>query len=430
MKNVLAFVLGGGRGTRLRPLTAYRSKPAVPLAGQYRLIDVPLSNCINSDLKRIYVLTQFMSVSLHRHIRQTYRFDRFSAGFVELLAAQQTDEKGKDWYQGTADAVRKNLQYLMQPNADYVLILSGDQLYRMDYRQMLRTHVDSGAEITIAARPVERKDAHGFGIMKTDAAGRVVGFREKPKTDKEIDEVKTDPAWIDRQGIPSHGRDCLGSMGIYLFDRDTLVDLLTTTDHEDFGNQVFPSSIDNRHVQMHLFDGYWEDIGTIRAYYESNLELTRHDAPFDLAQPEAPMFSRPNILPPSQFENATIHKSAIAVGCRIGNGSLIENSVIGLRCVIGQNVTIRNSIIMGADEYETDLELEDGAKSGLPRVGVGDGTVIDGAIVDKNVRIGANARIMNPAEEQERIVSEICEIHDGIPVIVKAATIPTGWELS
>ena len=432
MKNVLAFVLGGGRGTRLRPLTKFRSKPAVPLAGQYRLIDIPISNCINSGLKRIYILTQFMSVSLHRHIRQTYRFDRFSAGFVELLAAQQTGsdltDLKKNWYQGTADAVRKNLQYMLQPDADYVLILSGDQLYRMDYSEMLRTHCESNAEITIAARPVSRAEARGFGVMRTDNEGRVIGFSEKPQTDEEIDAVRTEPTWID-QYVPSQGRDCLGSMGIYLFNRDTLVELLRMNNYEDFGREVFPLSIDSRRVQMHLFDGYWEDIGTIRAFYDANLELTRANAPFDLGQPEAPMFSRPRILPPSQFEGTTVRDSAIAGGCRIGPGCVIENSVIGLRCVIGRNVTIKNSIIMGADEYETNEELATIDQAGLPCIGIGDGAVIDGAIVDKNVRIGKNVRIVNTNNVQEEIVSDDCEIHDGIIVIVKSGTLPDDWSM-
>ncbi|MDP7301499.1 MAG: sugar phosphate nucleotidyltransferase, partial [Pirellulaceae bacterium] len=268
MRNVIALVLGGGRGTRLSPLTKYRSKPAVPLAGKYRLIDIPLSNCINSGMNRIYVLTQFMSVSLHRHIRQTYRFDAFSGGFVELLAAQQTADTGSDWYQGTADAVRKNLRYIEQDGIEFVMILSGDQLYRMDYCDMLRTHRESGADVTISALPVSREDARSLGVMRIDDSSRVVGFLEKPQTDEEIDLVRIDPTWIDAQGIASGGRECLASMGIYLFNRDFLVDVLTKTTYEDFGKEVFPAAFRARHVQAHLFDDYWEDIGTIKAFYD------------------------------------------------------------------------------------------------------------------------------------------------------------------
>ncbi|RIK78817.1 MAG: glucose-1-phosphate adenylyltransferase, partial [Planctomycetota bacterium] len=276
MKNAVAVVLGGGRGTRLQPLTKYRSKPAVPLAGKYRLIDIPLSNCINSGLNRIYVLTQFLSVSLHRHIRGTYRFDNFSGGFVEILAAQQTDSPhGTDWYQGTADAVRKNLRYMTQPGIDYVVILSGDQLYRMDLRAMLDTHIRCGADATIATKPVHADDASAMGVMKVDHDGRVLGFVEKPKTPEAIDPVRMDPAWIDARGVASGGRDCLANMGIYVFNAKVLQELLADESHQDFGHQVFPHAIGTRNVHIHLFDGYWEDIGTIGSFYESNLELSR-----------------------------------------------------------------------------------------------------------------------------------------------------------
>lgn len=274
-RNIVTLVLGGGRGTRLYPLTKFRAKPAVPLAAKYRLIDIPLSNCINSGLNRVYVLTQFLSASLHRHIRQTYRFDQFNGGFVELLAAQQTMEAGTDWYQGTADAVRKNIRYIQQPGVTHVLILSGDQLYRMDYRDMLRTHVESRADATIAALPVDRQAAKSFGIMRINEEGRVLGFLEKPQTHAEMDIVRMDPEWIDARGIDSRGRDCLANMGIYVFNRDTLVDVLTKTDYQDFGREIFPASVRSRRVQVHLFDGYWEDIGTIKAFYECNLALTQ-----------------------------------------------------------------------------------------------------------------------------------------------------------
>ena len=291
MQNVLAIVLGGGRGTRLYPLTKFRSKPAVPLAGKYRLIDIPLSNCINSGLNRIYVLTQFNSVSLHRHIRRTYEFDSFSGGFVEILAAQQTTQ-GSDWYQGTADAVRQNLRYVEEPGVDYVLILSGDQLYRMDYREMLATHVKAGADVTIAAMPVKREAADAFrhhAARRHGPRGRLSGKAE----DRRRSRSGAHAAAVDRRPRhKSHGRDLLASMGIYLFNRETLVDVLTKTDYHDFGKEIFPASIRTRKVQMHLFDGYWEDIGTIKSFYQCNLDLAQPNPPFDLASATAPIYAR------------------------------------------------------------------------------------------------------------------------------------------
>jgi glucose-1-phosphate adenylyltransferase len=428
MKNVTTLVLGGGRGSRLYPLTKIRSKPAVPLAAKYRLIDIPLSNCINSGLNRIYVLTQFMSVSLHRHIRLTYSFDQFSGGFVELLAAQQTAEAGTDWYQGTADAVRKNVRYVEQPGTDYVLILSGDQLYRMDYREMLKTHQESGAEVTIGALPVGKENAAALGIMRVDDTGRVAGFLEKPQTDEELELVKMDSAWIDAQGIASDGRQYLASMGIYVFNRDFLVDVLKKTSYEDFGKEVFPAAFRSRHVQVHLFDGYWEDIGTIRAFYDANLSLASSDPPFELASPTAPVYSRARYLPPSRMAGAQIERSLIADGCRIGKGTVIENSVIGLRCIIGENVTIRDSIVMGADFYEMDDATRPcGPKH--PVVGIGAGSVIEGAIIDKNCRIGNNVRVANDQGIEDGDDTGVCIIRDGIPVVMKDAELPDGWTM-
>ncbi|MHB0960908.1 MAG: glucose-1-phosphate adenylyltransferase [Pirellulaceae bacterium] len=429
MKNVTTLVLGGGRGSRLYPLTKVRAKPAVPLAAKYRLIDIPLSNCINSGLNHVYVLTQFLSVSLHRHIRLTYRFDNFSGGFVELLAAQQTADEGTDWYQGTADAVRKNIRYMEQPGIEYVLILSGDQLYRMDYRDMLQTHQQSGAQVTIGAIPVTRKAAGAFGIMRIDDTGRVCGFLEKPQTDAEIDMVRLDPAWIDKQGIASGGRECLASMGIYVFNRDFLLEVLRKTTYQDFGKEVFPAAFRSRHVQVHLFDGYWEDIGTIRAFYDANLGLTQPDPPFQLTSPTAPVYSRARYLPPSLMQGAQIKGSLIADGCRIGKGAVIENSVIGLRCIIGENVTIRNSIVMGADLYEQqDVQRPCGPDH--PVLGIGSGSVIEGAIVDKNCRIGSDVRVINEQGIENGEDNPDCVIRDGIPVVVKSAELKDGWRVS
>ena len=430
MRNVISLVLGGGRGTRLYPLTKFRSKPAVPLAGKYRLIDIPLSNCINSGLNRMYVLTQFMSVSLHRHIRQTYRFDHFSGGFVELLAAQQTtnDEK-KDWYQGTADAVRKNLRYLQQPGIDYVLILSGDQLYRMDYREMIKTHQESKADVTIAGIPVDREAAKGFGVMRINDEGRVQGFLEKPQTHQEMDIVKMSPSWIDGRGIPSKGRDLIASMGIYLFNRDMLVEALEKTDYRDFGKEIFPAVVRSKRCMLHLFDGYWEDIGTIKAFYEANLSLAGTHPPFDLSAAVAPIYSRPRFLPPTLFDGANIKRSLIADGCQIGQNAVIENSVIGLRTIIGEGVTIRNSVIMGADMFDTDDEKKRNRLAGRPQLGIGDRSYIEGAIIDKNVHIGHGVRIVNEQGIENRGEEEPCIIRDGIPCVVKDGVIPDNFRL-
>ncbi|MBN2580194.1 MAG: glucose-1-phosphate adenylyltransferase [Pirellulales bacterium] len=425
MHDVITLVLGGGQGTRLYPLTKYRSKPAVPVGGKYRLIDVPLSNCINSGLRRCYVLTQFNSVSLHRHIRSTYAFDVFGGGFVEILAAQQTLDN-TNWYQGTADAVRQNLRYLEQPGIRHVLVLSGDQLYRMDYRQMLSTHEQSRADVTISAVPVASSEAAGLGIMRLNDSGRVTGFLEKPKTREELELVRTDPAWIDRQGIASGGRDCLANMGIYLFNRDTLVDLLRKTDYRDFGKEIFPTSIRSRHVQVHLFDNYWEDIGTIKSFYEANLKLAGPQAQFDILSPRPPLYSRARFLPPTRLDGAQVHNSLVADGSRIEEGAIIENSVVGLRCFIGRNVVLRNTVLMGYDFYETPEELARSRQENLPPLGVGEGTVIEGAIIDKNCRIGRGVTIRNGSGAETLPETPCGMVCDGIVVIPKGTTLPDG----
>ena len=427
MHNVVAVVLGGGQGTRLMPLTKYRSKPAVPLAGKYRLIDIPLSNCIHSGLRRIYVLTQFLSVSLHRHIRGTYRFDNFSGGFVEILAAQQTMAGGTDWYQGTADAVRKNLRYLTQANIEQVVILSGDQLYRMDFAAMLETHRKSGADITIAAKPVHSHEATGLGIMKADESGRVVDFVEKPTSEDQIARVRMDPKWIDRQGIASDDRDCLASMGIYIFNREVLKQTLEDDDHQDFGREVFPASIDKRQVQVFLFDDYWEDIGSIGSFYEANMKLVRPDAPFQLTTDRLPIYSRPRFLPPTRIDGASIVGSLVADGCVIEPGARIENSVIGLRCHIGRDVTIRDSIVMGADLYESASDLKASGIDQVP-IGIGEGSTVQRAIVDKNCRIGPGSQVVNREQIEEGNLSDFCAIRDGILVVEKDARLPANWQ--
>ena len=409
------------------PLTKYRSKPAVPLAGKYRLIDIPLSNCLNSDINRIYVLTQFMSVSLHRHIRGTYRFDNFSGGFVEILAAQQTMSEGTDWYQGTADAVRKNLRYFTQPGIEYVVILSGDQLYRMDFAEMLKTHRESGPTSRSPPSRCTASEAAALGIMRVDDAGQVIRFVEKPKTEEEVAPVRT---WtgVDRRPRRGEPRSRLpGQHGHLCIQQRCAGRMLLNTHCRDFGKEVFPSSIETHKVQLHLFDGYWEDIGTIRSFYEANLQLARPHAPYELTTATAPIYSRPRFLPPTRFDGATIESSLVADGCIIEPGTHIENSVIGLRCKIGRNVTIRDSIIMGADVYETAEDLA--RHSDLPPIGIGEGALVEKAIIDKNCRIGARAQVVNPGNQGDCEVNDFCSLRDGILVVEKDACLPAGWHV-
>jgi glucose-1-phosphate adenylyltransferase len=425
MPTVICMILGGGRGTRLYPLTKSRSKPAVPIAGKYRLIDIPISNCIHSGLCRIFVLTQFNSVSLHRHIANTYKFDAFDSGFVEILAAQQTMQH-ETWYQGTADAVRRNIPYFTEIRADLVLILSGDQLYRMDFRDMIRTHQETKAEATIATLPVAEFEARSCGIMRVDPSGRVIDFEEKPKTPEKLDRVRTDPASLARYGINAAGRPYLASMGIYLFNRSTMVQLLADDNATDFGKEMFPRVIAEHRVQAHLFDGYWEDIGTIGAFHKSNIDLTLDAPPFDFTFGEHPVFTRPRYLPPSRLSEATIRNSLLSDGCTIGRGALIENSVIGIRAHIGDNVTIRNTYIMGADRYEQPWEIAENARLGRPNIGIGDHSVIENAIIDKNPRIGRSVRVTNEAGVVDAEETEHSVIRDGIVVIPKQTILQDG----
>ena len=425
LDHTIALILGGGRGTRLFPLTKIRAKPAVPLAAKYRLIDIPISNCINSGLNRAYVLTQFLSESLHRHLRQTYNFDHFRAGFVELLAAQQTvGEVDTDWYQGTADAVRKNLVHLRESWIKHVLILSGDQLYRMDFRHMMRTHLQSGADATIAGIPVGRQDAKSLGIMQVDDFGKVMGFVEKPQTDEEMDAVRTDPSWIDARGIPSNGRDLLASMGLYIFNKDVMVDMLESSTHSDFGKEVFPTAIKTHKVNLHLFDGYWEDIGTIKSFYEANLQLASKNPPFELRNRFAPIYSRPRFLPPTIIGNCNIRGSLIADGCMIGDNVTIINSVIGLRTVIGNNTVIKDSVVMGADAIERG---ESSPPDGVPPVGIGSDCHIEHAILDKNCRIGKGVKITNEANKEHDGEDSDVQIRDGISIVIKEGVVQSGY---
>ncbi len=422
---VICLILGGGRGTRLYPLTKSRSKPAVPIGGKYRLIDIPIANCIYSGLNRMFVLTQFNSVSLHRHIANTFKFDPFGGGFVEILAAQQT-EQNEDWYQGTADAVRQNIAYFDDGESDLVLILSGDQLYRMDFRDMIRTHRENKADATIAALPVDEEEARACGIMRIDDSGRVLDFDEKPQTAEALARVRTEPSWMEARGIKAGRRAYLASMGIYLFNRSTLVDLLTTGSAHDFGRGVFPQAITRQRVQTHLFDGYWEDIGTIGAFHRANIDLTRADAPFDFSAGGQHVFTRPRYLPCSRIAGATITDSLLADGCSIGKGSVIENSVIGVRAQIGDDVTIRNSYVMGADSFELPKGLQADLRSGRPGIGIGAGSVVENAIIDKNARLGRRVRLINEGGVVNADESAYCVIRDRIIVVPKFAVVPDG----
>lgn len=423
MVRVICLILGGGRGTRLYPLTKSRSKPAVPIAGKYRLIDIPISNCIHSGLSQIFVLTQFNSVSLHRHITNTYKFDPFGGGFVEILAAQQT-MLHESWYQGTADAVRRNIPYFTETRYDLVLILSGDQLYRMNFQDMIRTHLETKAEATIAALPVAEEEARACGIMRIDNTGRVIDFEEKPKTPEKLARVWTSPDWMERLGIQAANRPYLASMGIYLFNRATMVQMLSSGTAADFGKEVFPQVIEGHRVQAHLFDGYWEDIGTIGAFHKANIDLTRDEPPFDFTYGDHPIFTRPRYLPCSRLSGVTVSNSLISDGCVIGRGSVIENSVIGVRAQIGENVTVRNTYIMGADNYEQRKHLEENARSNRPSIGIGSDSVIENAIIDKNARIGRGVRICSESGRGADEDGPNYVIRDQVVVIPKYTVLP------
>jgi glucose-1-phosphate adenylyltransferase len=425
MDAVLSLILGGGRGTRLYPLTKLRSKPAVPLAGKYRLIDIPISNCINSGCRRIYVLTQFLSVSLHRHIGQTYKFDPFSQGFIEVLAAQQTNE-ATEWYEGTADAVRQQLRYIEEDRCRDVLVLSGDQLYRMDFRHLVRTHRDGGADVTLAVLPVGAGQAPGLGVLRVDDAGRVAGFIEKPEAEAQLRPFRTPEAWLERRGVPGRGRPYLASMGIYVFRREALLDLLgARPPATDFGRELFPRSLQSHRVCAHLFDGYWEDLGTIKSYHEAHLALAGDHPPFDFHAPDGVIYTRMRYLPASRVGNAVLGHSLVSDGCVVGDGTRLERSVLGVRSLVGRDVVLREAVVSGADRYETEAERAEGRRRGVPGLGVGDGSVIERAILDKDVRVGRGVRIVNRRRVQEE-EGDNYVIRDGVVVLPKAAVVPDG----
>jgi len=413
-KDILAIILGGGRGTRLFPLTYRRSKPAVPIAGKYRLIDIPISNCINSDIGRIFVLTQFNSESLNQHVSRTYKFDIFSDRFVSIIAAEQTEE-GDKWFQGTADAVRQSLRHLRRHSSRDILILSGDQLYQMDYRQMLDTHRRSKAACTVGVIPVSADQASAFGILKMDASGRITHFEEKPSADRLPDLVSD---------IPGVGPGYLASMGIYIFERGTMERELGLSNRVDFGRHIIPDAVPKMLVQAHVHRGYWEDVGTIRSYFQANLALTDAFPPFDFYQADAPVYSHPRFLPASKVSNCVIHNALISEGC-ILLGAEIERSVIGIRSRIGRGTKLRNTLVLGADSHETLHDIESSLAAGLPPMGIGAESLIENAIIDKNARVGRGVRIVNEAGIQEKD-GDGYFIREGIVCIPKSGVIPDG----
>ena len=414
MKDVMAVVMGGGVGSRLYPLTRDRTKPAVPLAGKYRLIDIPMSNCFGARIDKIAILTQFNSVSLHRHIHRTYTRDIFTEGWVQILAAEQTHRSG-DWYEGTADAIRKQTIEIKSAGVKYVLILAGDHLYRMDYRPYLQFHFDTKADVSIAVQPVSQHDASSFGILKLDKKNRISEFVEKPKTPEEQDGLESgdDP-----------DKPFMASMGIYIFNIDVLFEILDSSSGTDFGKHIIPSSIHTHRVMGYPFDGYWEDIGTIRRFYEVNIDMASPMPKFNLYDPYHPIYTRPRFLAASKIQGGSLQNVLLADGCRIQEATL-RNSVIGLRSIIENGVTVERTVIMGADFYQSRSEIKKAVQDGVPRTGIGPDSVIQGAIIDKNARIGRQVIIRDmpdrPDEEHDNWVAR-----EGIVIVPKNAVIPDG----
>ena len=414
MHDVLAVILGGGRGTRLYPLTRDRTKPAVPFAGKYRLIDIPMSSCFHAGINKIAILTQFKSVSLHRHIHRTYTRDIFSKGWVQILAAEQTHDSG-DWYEGTADAIRKQTLEIESANAKYTLILAGDHLYRMDYRDFVQRHVDANADISIAVQPVTRQDASSLGILKLNETGIITEFVEKPQDPDEITRLESGD---------NPDKPLMASMGIYLFKTKTLLNMLSSNQGSDFGRHIIPSAIESGKVKGYVFDGYWEDIGTMRRFYEVNLDMASPLPKFNLYDPEHPIYSRPRFLAGSKLQGGSMVNVLLADGCRIQEAT-IRNSVIGLRSIIANGVTIERSLMMGADYYENPEEVGEWWQPGKPNIGIGPDSVIQGAIIDKNARIGRHVIIRN-------LPDRLDEDHDnwisreGIVIVPKNAVILDG----
>jgi glucose-1-phosphate adenylyltransferase len=420
--NVLCVIMGGGRGTRLFPLTKDRAKPAVPLAGKYRLVDIPISNCINSGFRRVYVLTMFNSASLHSHISRTYKFDVFTVGFVEILAAQQT-LTNMSWYEGTADAVRKNLVHFLSHDFDYLIILSGDQLYRMDFRPLVAQHTETGADITVATIPVNRAAAQSLGILQIANNLRITRFVEKPKDAAVIDSLKLTPEMQAKLEIKNSSECLLASMGIYVFNRKLICELLENS-LTDFGKHIIPSAIPTHRVFSYVFQGYWEDIGTIRSFFEANLDLVTELPRFNLYEPNALILSHPRFLPSSKVNGAQIDHAVISDGCII-NHARIVHTIVGLRTIVEAGTELNRVVNLGCDYYESQESVDAYAREGKPRMGIGANCKITNAIIDKNARIGNNVTI-SPAGKPDHVDHELYYIRDGIVIIPKGVIIPHG----
>ena len=420
MDDVLAIILGGGRGTRLFPLTLRRSKPAVPIGGKYRLIDIPISNCLNSNVRRIFVLTQFNSESLNRHLSLTYKFDIFSSGFVSVLAAEQTEE-GDNWFQGTADAVRQAARHFARHDADYYLILAGDHLYRMDYVDLLDAHVDRRADITIAAQPTGIDEASSLGIFLFDRTGQIVAFEEKPTRERLEALGRSIPPGA-TFAAHSPTQPFVASMGIYVFSRDVLLELLESEPATDFGREVIPSALGRYRVHAYLFRGYWVDVGTVRSFYESNIRLTQPRPPFRLYDPDRPIYTHPRFLPGSKFTDCAIRQAIVAEGCSLDR-CLVEDSIVGIRTTVQPGAQIRRSVLLGADYFEADEAAP--PRGDRPRLGVGREVVLDRVIVDKNARIGDGARLVNEAQT-EHADGPGYYIRNGIIIVPKDGVIQPG----
>ena len=421
--SVIAVILGGGRGARLFPLTRDRAKPSVPIAGKFRLVDIPISNCLHSGFDRIYVLTQFNSVSLNRHIAQAYRFDSYRRGFVQILAAQQT-LMGDEWYQGTADAIKHNEPYILNPRFadEHVLILAGDHLYRMDYRKMLKVHTESNAAITVSVIPVRKEETSGLGILQADTNGRIVDFVEKPQTEEELQQLRVEPEVFTSRGIQPDGREYIASMGIYIFNREVLQNVLQDDSNVDFGKDIIPKSIQTLPVSAYFFDGYWEDIGTIRSFYSANIALTDTAPAFNFYDEQAPIYSNRRHLPSTKVNSSSVRSSILAEGSIIDDSEL-DRTIVGIRSIISNGSRIYQSILMGADYYESDESRAENTQLDRPNIGIGRNCLIQNAIIDKNARIGDNSVLVNRDGVDNYDSDNYC-IRDGIVIVPKDATIP------
>ena len=419
MNDVMAVVLGGGRGSRLFPLTQFRSKPAVPIGASYRLVDVAVSNCIHAGLRRIFVITQYQSESLNRHVANTYKFDAFASGFIDLLAAEQTDSRDGDWFRGTADAVRKCMKHIGRESWGALAILSGDQLYRMDLREMIKVHQESKAAVTVAMKPVSAELTEGFGIMKVDGTGRVIHFDEKPPRER-LDGLSS--------RVPGRAEPVyLASMGIYVFDRRAIEDALAESDHVDFGKHVLPAMLDRKRVQAYFYDGYWEDVGTVRSFFDANLALTRPNPEFNFYHPRFPIYTQRPFLAPSRFHGCRIVDALVADGCVLDHVD-IETALIGVRSRIGRGTRVRHSLVLGADEYQTVLEGDPTSPGAGPPLGIGEECWIENAIIDKNAHVGRGVSIRN----RRGLVDHDGDgyfVRDGIVIVPKGASIPDRTEI-